>query len=95
MSKEYSKTELEKELASCLQKLREEKGISQEALGVQIGKGQSDIAKLENGSKRLTVIDLLLWMTALGVSYRQIDDIILPLFTKLNSKKSLWDKNEH
>ncbi|SNZ01710.1 helix-turn-helix domain-containing protein [Flagellimonas pacifica] len=92
MPKDYSKTELEQELAHCLQKLREEKGISQEALGVQIGKGQSDIAKLENGSKRVTVLDLLLWMTALDISYKRLEEIILPLFTKLNSKKSLWDK---
>lgn len=92
MPKDYSKTELEIELACSLQKLREEKGISQEALGVQMGKGQSDIAKLESGNKRVTVMDLLLWMTALDISYDRLEEIIMPLFSKLNNRKSLWDK---
>jgi len=45
---------LELKLAKHLQRLREEKGLSQESLGLQLQKGQSDIAKIENGKKRIT-----------------------------------------
>lgn len=84
--------EAELEISKWLQCLREEKGISQDALGVQLGKGQSDIAKIENGSKRVTVMELISWLKALDVPYNRLDELLLPLYKKINDKKSLWDK---
>ena len=48
MISDKDQVELQLLLAKWLTKLREEKGLSQEALGTQIGKGQSDIAKMES-----------------------------------------------
>lgn len=90
MSLSVNKNQLELELAQWLHKIREEKGISQEALGIQLGKGQSDIAKIENGSKRITVIDLIFWMKALDIPTERMDEIIKPIYNKINIGKSLW-----
>jgi transcriptional regulator with XRE-family HTH domain len=79
----------EDELASWLMLLREEKGMSQEALGVQLGKGQSDIAKIENGSKRVSVIELLAWMAALDIPYERMSTILKPIYTGISGKKDI------
>lgn len=92
MSNNISKSNLEKELAKLLQKFREEKGLSQESLGVQIGKGQSDIAKIESGNKRITVVELLYWMKALDISYERLSVVIERLYLNINDKKSFWNK---
>ncbi|WP_439482307.1 helix-turn-helix domain-containing protein [Cyclobacterium plantarum] len=93
MSTNSNRAKLEYELAKWLQQLREEKGISQEALGIQIGKGQSDIAKIENGSKRITVIDMFDWIKALDIDIKRIDEILHTLYEKVNKeKKSFWEK---
>ena len=92
MPRNFSNPEYEKELASWLQKLREEKGISQEALGIQIGKGQSDIAKIESGKKRINVMDVLLWMKALDIGYERLESILSRIYNSLDGNKSLWDR---
>ena len=90
------KLELENQLAEWLAKLREEKGISQEALALQLGKGQSDITKIERGQKRVSVIELISWMAALDIPFERIDEGILPIYLKLTQKKTLWNRsNEH
>ena len=74
-------------LAKWLLKLREEKGISQEALGVQLSKGQSDIAKIENGSKRLGVLEMIAWMAALDIPFDRLEEVLKPIYADLTEKK--------
>ena len=74
-------------LARWLMKLREEKGISQEALGVQLGKGQSDIAKIESGSKRVSVLEMISWMTALDIPFDRIEIVLKPIYIGLSDRK--------
>lgn len=76
----------EHELAGWLTRLREEKGVSQEALGVQLGKGQSDIAKIENGSRRVGVIEMLSWMCALDIPFERLEIILRPMHTSMSKK---------
>jgi transcriptional regulator with XRE-family HTH domain len=78
----------ENTLAKWLLQLREEKGISQEALGVQLGKGQSDIAKIENGSKRVTVLEMIAWMAALDIPFDRIESILKPIYIGLSDNKT-------
>ena len=92
MNTTSKKSNFENDLAKWLNSVREEKGISQEALAIQIGKGQSDIAKIENGSKKVTVSDLLLWVSALGLDYNRIEEILRPEHLKLSTKLSLWTR---
>tara|TARA_R110002020_G_scaffold475962_2_gene714995 strand:+ start:5146 stop:5427 length:282 start_codon:yes stop_codon:yes gene_type:complete len=91
MSKPELNTNIELKLAKHLQQLREEKGLSQESLGLQLQKGQSDIAKIESGKKRITVIDLLNWAQVLGISIDRLNGIISDLYLNSENKKTFWD----
>lgn len=90
MSKENLNKNLELKLAKQLQLLREEKGLSQESLGLQLQKGQSDIAKIENGQKKITVIELLNWMKVLDVQKERLNLIIYEIYSLIDNK-SLWN----
>ncbi|WP_158655630.1 helix-turn-helix domain-containing protein [Sphingobacterium sp. HMA12] len=72
-------------IARWLAKLRVEKTVSQEYLAVQLGKGQSDIAKIESGSKKVTVIELLSWMAALDIPYERINEIFPSIYNDLST----------
>lgn len=85
-----AKRKHETEIAKWLSALREEKGISQEFLGTQLGKGQSDIAKIENGSKKVTVLELISWMAALDVPFDSIDSMLRPIYMEIRNKSDLW-----
>jgi transcriptional regulator with XRE-family HTH domain len=89
---EKDQGDLQKALAAWLAKLRTEKGLSQESLATQLGKGQSDIAKIESGKKKITVVELLAWLDALDVPIERINEGLDPLFKKISVKKSLWKK---
>ncbi|OQP49283.1 hypothetical protein A4H97_28475 [Niastella yeongjuensis] len=84
----------EKALGKWLLKIRVEKGISQAALGLQLGKGQSDIAKIESGAKRITVFELISWVTALNIPYERITEILKPLHSQLLNQKNNWKDDE-
>jgi transcriptional regulator with XRE-family HTH domain len=73
-------------LAKWLQQVREEKGLSQEALGVQLGKGQSDVAKIESGSKRVSVIEFTAWMVALNIPFERAQEPLRAIFTGMSNK---------
>ena len=92
MSKSELDNKLELKLAKHLQQLREEKGLSQESLGLQLQKGQSDIAKIESGKKRITVLELLNWANVLGVSIERLNKIINDLYSNNLNKTSFWNR---
>jgi transcriptional regulator with XRE-family HTH domain len=82
------KHKFEQRLALWLTSLREEKGLSQEALSVQLEKGQSDIAKIENGSKRVSVLELLSWVAALGIPYERVEEVLKPTYDEIVNKSN-------
>ena len=83
MKPSKTKQELEQELGRVLASLREKRGLSQEALGVQLGKGQSNIAKIEGGNKRITVLEMLEWLVALGLSFSEFEPHLVKVFEEL------------
>jgi len=84
-----NRAKIEAALVKWLSKLREEKGLSQDALAVQLSKGQSDIAKIENGSKRITVAEVLYWMEALEIPYSRLNEVLEPIYLSITHKKKL------
>ncbi|TKG93931.1 XRE family transcriptional regulator [Puteibacter caeruleilacunae] len=64
-------------LAHKIKSLRKEKGLSQTQLGVLIGKGKSQISKIESGSQNLTISTMLKVLKALNAKIKfriEIDD---------------------
>ncbi|BFO64368.1 helix-turn-helix transcriptional regulator [Chryseobacterium sp. KCF3-3] len=56
----------DKDLGFKLRKLREEKGISQQMLAIDLGISQSKVSKIENGTERITVpyfIEILIYFS--------------------------------
>lgn len=51
---------------SLLKQARTDQGITQAMLCERIGMSQSDISKVERGVRRLDVLELRLWLRALG-----------------------------
>ena len=68
-----------------LRESRVKMGVTQEALAAQLGFRQTDISKAERGVRRLDVLELRAWLTAIGVPFRefisQMDDRLASLET--------------
>lgn len=68
MSKPLHDTQY-KAMLQLLRALRNEVGVSQEQLAGLVGETQSVVSKTENGIRRLDVIELRLWVEALGTPF--------------------------
>ncbi|MDR0172289.1 helix-turn-helix domain-containing protein [Enterobacter sichuanensis] len=60
---------------NALKKARKEKGITQAQLADALGKPQSFIAKVENGERRLDVVEFVHLARLLGFSHEEVLDI--------------------
>lgn len=54
---------------SMLRSSREELRLRQSDLAVRLGRGQSTVSKIERGVRRLDVIELRAWLTALDLDF--------------------------
>lgn len=59
-------------LLRLLRQARQDTGLTQVQLGERLGQPQAIISKCERGERRLDVIELKAYCTALGVSYLQL-----------------------
>ena len=57
---------------NALKKARKEKGITQAQLAEALGKPQSFIAKVENGERRLDVVEFVHLAKLLGLSNEEV-----------------------
>jgi transcriptional regulator with XRE-family HTH domain len=53
---------------ALLRQARTDQAVTQEVLCERIGMSQSDISKVERGVRRLDVLELRLWLRALGIT---------------------------
>jgi transcriptional regulator with XRE-family HTH domain len=60
------------ELVARLRSAREQSGISQTQLAARLGKPQSYISKVENGEKRLDIIETMTLCIALNIGLEQL-----------------------
>lgn len=63
-------------LIKALTKYRKEKGVSQAQLAEQIEMPQYDISKVENFVRRLDVLELSAWLSALGAKYDLLSEVM-------------------
>lgn len=68
MSKPLHDTQY-KAMLQLIKALRNEVGVSQEQLAALVGETQSVVSKAESGIRRLDVIELRLWVEALGTPF--------------------------
>ncbi|WP_244193972.1 helix-turn-helix domain-containing protein [Bordetella genomosp. 12] len=65
---------------------REQVGLTQQDLANELDETQSFISKCERGQRRLDVVELRMWCTALNVSYaefmRVFDSVSIPPATR-------------
>jgi hypothetical protein len=59
-----------------------------------IGKGQSDVAKIESGYRKVTFIEVLKWVNSLGYEKKDVQNIVDHFFSLIGGQKSLWSE-EH
>jgi transcriptional regulator with XRE-family HTH domain len=65
---------LERDLGAWLAGLREARGLSQEALAVQLGHEQSHVSKVEGGRRRVTVREIFTWTRVLGIEWDEVSE---------------------
>jgi transcriptional regulator with XRE-family HTH domain len=82
-------TSVEVALGRLLARLREEAGLSQDALAAALVRDQPFVSKVERGLRRVTVTDLLAWLDALGVPLNSIV-VDLESLPGNQSSVSLW-----
>ncbi|GAA4149274.1 hypothetical protein GCM10022217_00970 [Chryseobacterium ginsenosidimutans] len=73
----------DKDLGFKLRKLREENGVSQQTLAIDLDISQSKISKIENGTEKLTVPYFLKVLTYFSLS---ADEIVQFLENTKNNK---------
>lgn len=61
-----------RQLGSLLAKWREAKGLSQDALAVQLRRDQSYISRIEAGSRQVSLTYLLEWAEAMNVPFDEV-----------------------
>lgn len=61
-------TDEHEKLTAWLRQQREDKGLSMRELAADLGKPHSFVGKVEQGERRLDVIEFVFYCTALGVS---------------------------
>lgn len=54
-----------------LREARTRRGVTQEELAERLGFRQTDVSKTERGVRRLDVLELREWVTALGLSFAE------------------------
>ena len=69
---------------------RFQRGVSQEALASQLGKGQPYVSKVEQGIRRISVLDAFEWAAALGVTFQELEKGLEEIYKQVASK-SLWE----
>jgi len=60
-----------------LVKARKNAGLTQQSLAAKMGKPQSFISKVENGERRLDVIEFVVLTRMIGTNYKKIIDSCL------------------
>lgn len=71
MAKSLYRTE-NLELAALLREVREAEGLVQTALGERMGRGQTYVSNVELGIRRLDVVELRDYCSALGIELRDL-----------------------
>jgi transcriptional regulator with XRE-family HTH domain len=89
---ERSSEELERQVGRLLASLREEQGVSQAALALDLGHDQSYVSRLERGERRLTVAELVRCAAALGVSYARLAADLERIYGDLVETRSIWER---
>jgi transcriptional regulator with XRE-family HTH domain len=84
--------ELERQVGRLLARLREEQGVSQAALALDLGHDQSYVSRLERGDRRLTVAELMRCAAALGVSYARLAAELERIYGELVETRSIWER---
>lgn len=62
-------------LIKCLIAMREEQGVTQVQLATSLKKHQSYVAKIENLDRRIDLIELKDWLTALNIKFSKFIEV--------------------
>lgn len=73
-------------LLEILREARVTAGLTQGDLAERLGMGQSDISKCEMGTRRLDVVELKLWVEALGA---ELMDVVQELDARVKAEAML------
>jgi transcriptional regulator with XRE-family HTH domain len=65
-------TAAHRRLAELLRTLREEAGVTQVELAARVGETQSAVSKVENGQRRLDLVQLATYCSAIGCDLREL-----------------------
>ena len=77
-------------LGSWLAERRERRGVSQDALAIQLGRDQAFVSRTESGQRRITARDLVAWLAALGDDLSDLG-VELRGIARLADSRSLWE----
>lgn len=85
---------LEAAVGSYLATLRQAKGVSQAALGAELGHDQSYVSKIEHAQRRVSLVEALRWADALGVSLEELCAGLRPVWAGHVETTSIWEREQ-
>jgi transcriptional regulator with XRE-family HTH domain len=84
MATEEREHEFQRRLGMLMAGLRESKGLSQEALAVQLSRDQSYVSRIESSDRQVSILGLIEWLDALGVDFLEVAERV----------RSAWQQSE-
>lgn len=78
-------------IGGWLAERRERRGLSQEALALQLGRDQAFVSRTERGQRRTTARDLVLWLAVLGENMTDLGPELARIAQVVDSQ-SLWQE---
>jgi transcriptional regulator with XRE-family HTH domain len=77
-------------VGAMLARMRERAGFSQDALAVALGHDQSFVSRIERGERRVTVVEMLRFAAALGVTFEGLVDELEGIWAEDVHTESIW-----
>lgn len=81
-------------IAGLLASMRERRGISQEALAVELGHVQSFVSRLETGQRRVTVAEMLQFASALDIPFSEVAQELEHIWSEHVRTESIWRREQ-
>lgn len=72
MGNELRERDFQRRLGALMAHLRESRGLSQEALAVQLMRDQSYVSRIESSERQLSIPALIEWVEALGLDFLEV-----------------------
>src|SRR5690348_2630580 len=88
-----SSSQAREDVARWLRTIREERGLSQEALAQQLAVSQPYVSRTETGDRSVRIDEAMRWAIACGLRWEEVESDLRALWLSIGGDQpTLWDQ---